>query len=427
MAFIQSPSIVTANLTLLVDPANLKSYDSRENLLQYSSQIYTSPWGLGNILNSGADSTAAPDGTLTADKLIENTSAGVYHYHSQSLTKPAEANTYTYSVYAKDAGRAVMGVRVESSGNGAVYAVDLSNGTVQLAAGTYGTSFSNPVGSVTSVGNGWYRMSLTVTTDAATSIFVQNYLYSKTAGSSVYTGDGVSGVYVWGAQFERATTPQTYTPTTSTAVTRSATMADIIGQRSGSLINSPGYSNNVLKFTESNSQYVEVSGYVANTTFINRTVSAWFKCTAAASTSTSMTIATLMDTTNNTNNPHISIGLTANGTSLTSTTWGPTNVLSITAVPVQLNQWYNVAVVENHDSGNNISMYLNGVLQSTSAKTEASYNCTTNAMRIAGQKVGGSFYRYFTGEIGHVIVNHKSLTDAEIKQNFNALRGRYGI
>jgi hypothetical protein len=33
----------------------------------------------------------------------------------------------------------------------------------------------------------------------------------------------------------------------------------------------------------------------------------------------------------------------------------------------------------------------------------------------------------FTGRIANVLVYNRVLTDAEIKQNFEALRGRYGI
>lgn len=193
--------------------------EQRTNLLLYSEQIDNAVWGKGEITIT-SNTVTAPDGTLTADKVVESTTAASYHFINQGITKPATSNSYTYSLYAKDAGRAVVGLRISSAGNGAVYAIDLSDGTIQLAAGVYGTGFSNPIGIVANAGNGWYKISLTVTTDTDTTIYVQNYLYNKIAGSSVYTGDGTSGVYIWGAQFELGYFATNYIPTVASTVTR---------------------------------------------------------------------------------------------------------------------------------------------------------------------------------------------------------------
>jgi len=76
-------------------------------------------------------------------------------------------------------------------------------------------------------------------------------------------------------------------------------------------------------------------------------------------------------------------------------------------------------------SGTTVSLYVNGVFQS-------SENLTTNAVHYIGQPfVIGGFGLcgpnrfYSTGNIAKVSVYNRALTASEIQQNYNALKGRY--
>ena len=147
---------------------------------------------------------AAPDGTLSADKLVENTAASTSHRTWQAPTTAAAA--HTFSVYLKAAERSFALIYAGVTNVGVM--VNLSTGTTNAVAGITAPTFS----SVTDVGNGWYRCAMTFTTTAAAnSVFV--YLANNSTSFS-YTGDGTSGVFIWGAQLSNSASldPYAYNP-----------------------------------------------------------------------------------------------------------------------------------------------------------------------------------------------------------------------
>ena len=151
----------------------------------------------------------APDGTTTADKLIEDT-ANITHEARQSVS--VAATSHTYSAYLKAGERSFAMLFVNTLNVGTVF--NLSNGTTAGNAG-----FSAPTAaSITSVGNGWYRCSITVAATAASLSFRIYIMQNSTTYS--YTGNGTSGILVWGAQLEPVTyqtAPSTYVATTASA------------------------------------------------------------------------------------------------------------------------------------------------------------------------------------------------------------------
>jgi hypothetical protein len=194
--------------------------EQRTNLLTYSEQFDNAAWTKTRS-SITANTIVAPDGTLTGDKMVEDTTASNTHQVFQPVSFTA-STTYTASVFVKAAERTQIGFR---SGNAAFTTppnilFDLASLTVTVLAGSVS-------GTINSVGNGWYRCSATVTANSTAS---DNCIWNLGAGgTNIYTGDGYSGIYIWGAQLEAGAFPTSYIATTSASVTRTIDAASMTG------------------------------------------------------------------------------------------------------------------------------------------------------------------------------------------------------
>ena len=91
---------------------------------------------------------------------------------------------------------------------------------------------------------------------------------------------------------------------------------------------------------------------------------------------------------------------------------------------ININQWYCVAV--SHD-GVNQKAYLNGISQYTNPVAGEVGVSFLNDLRIAARGAPAGANSLFTGIIGPIQIYNRALTQTEILQNYNALRGRFGI
>lgn len=90
------------------------------------------------------------------------------------------------------------------------------------------------------------------------------------------------------------------------------------------------------------------------------------------------------------------------------------------SVPNLLNNWYNFTVTLN--SSFLAKGYINGVL--TTSNTFAGYLSTTSQTSIGNNNFGGNWYN---GYMANYLIYNKVLSDAEVLQNYNALKSRFGI
>ena len=197
--------------------------NSVRNLIPYSEQFENAVW---NKVSSSvvSNATTAPDGTTTADKIFELAASGVEHY-TEVAPSIATNLTYTQSIYVKAAETTsfrLMAVHVGASTDTSTASFSISSGVI--TAGSFDNLITST--SITAVGNGWYRCALTYTLNGTVTMH-RLRVYPKQAG--LYTGDGTSGIYVWGAQVEILETASIYQPTLASGVAlNSATLRNLL-------------------------------------------------------------------------------------------------------------------------------------------------------------------------------------------------------
>lgn len=195
--------------SILVEP-------QRTNLALRSEEFDNASWSKSNATVT-ANSTISPDGTLNADLLIPTT-ANLFHIIAQSATM-SNATTYQQTFFVKPEGYDYVQIYVA----GGALAIGSRYINFDLSNGTIGTS-DVLTGTITSFANGWYRISASATT-VASGIGVMGLAVVQSSSATyrqAFTGNGTSGIYLWGAQLEAGSNATSYIPTVASAVTRNA-------------------------------------------------------------------------------------------------------------------------------------------------------------------------------------------------------------
>jgi hypothetical protein len=198
------------NPELLSAPPKLLLETQATNSFTYSEDFNTA-W-VKSITAVSVNTAVSPDGTQTADLLTPTSTTssvcGVYQNRNGSTS----GTRYCASVFAKASGKNFLMLGADNV-VGFVGWFDLSNGTV----GTMPTGY---IGAIISVGNGWYRCS--VTWDGSVGRDYPFVGLSDANGSALVTLSGSNGILVWGAQLEAGYTATSYIQTVASAVTRAA-------------------------------------------------------------------------------------------------------------------------------------------------------------------------------------------------------------
>lgn len=185
------------------------------NLATWSEQFDNAAWTKTRTTIT-ANAANGPTGTLTADKLVEDTSTNT-HFVKCSIpfaSVPA-SSVITWSVYIKAAERTAVRLQgvADSGASICLLQFDLLTGAISTISGAAIRSRA------TQLDDGWWRCEITYQVTTSTLPFdAFIYLCDVTSGTpGTYTGNGTSGVLVWGGQFEIAPFASPYVLTTSTS------------------------------------------------------------------------------------------------------------------------------------------------------------------------------------------------------------------
>lgn len=203
----------------------------------------------------------------------------------------------------------------------------------------------------------------------------------------------------------------------------------------GTLTNSPTFNSENLgniQFVSASLQHIQLTTTntatydFANTTF---TVSAWFRLTTLPVT----------------NGFHYVISKGASATAggwglqiletgrfqvVTKTTGGANTCIRLSTTALSTNLWYNITAILTTSTTtiatNNVTMYLNGQLETGTLSQLSTYSGdTTTPIQLARR--GGTAAGYMNGNIANAQIYNRALSASEVLNNYNATRSRFGV
>ena len=195
------------------------------------SQTFGTTWTVVGSAQS-ADQFVAPDATTTGDQITATAGLSA-HYTTQNFTWTAAV--HTVSVYVKYVNNRWFAITTFDGTTSRNASFDLLNGVVG--------ALSNATSTITAVGGGWYRCTMTGSTAmaAAAGNIAFNVNATNVATNESYTALGTEIVGLWGAQIEASGFSSSYIPTTTASATRAG---DVL------TVSSPGVSYPLSLFTE---------------------------------------------------------------------------------------------------------------------------------------------------------------------------------
>jgi hypothetical protein len=221
----------------------------RTNLVLQSQTFDNASWGkIGSTITANA--TAAPDGTATADSNIES-AALAEHGVSQVLAISSGLNTISISVKANSRTRCRIGFA--NSSYGSMTAAQLF-AYFDVSTGTVVQNISGGFSTIVDEGNGWYRCSVSQNLVAGDAAGAVQLLFIDSGINTYYTGNGTSGLFLWGGQLEVGDIATDYIPTTTAAVSvgpvANVPRLDYLGSSCPRLLLEP-QRQNLVTFSES--------------------------------------------------------------------------------------------------------------------------------------------------------------------------------
>ena len=193
--------LVNTKPSLLLEPQST-------NLVTYSEDF--SQWVVDGQASISSNSIISPDGTRNSDKLIAGTTSG-----RQAIKfSVSQTGNLAFSIFAKK--EEYSAIQLSDAQNASAFAnFNLETGVVG-STGVY-------TASMVDMGNDWYRCIITWNASVAiNAIRVGIVTTATSARVEQFAGNGINGLYIYGAQLEQLSYATSYIPTNGSTQTRAA-------------------------------------------------------------------------------------------------------------------------------------------------------------------------------------------------------------
>lgn len=195
----------SGNVELYIAITNDDPFFSSGNVITRPSELDHVSWITSNA-SVVANAAVAPDNTMTADKLVANTSNTTHSIRYDATISLNQLNLF--SVFVKAAGYNFARVRLyktsDSTHNANIY-VSLIDGSI--SAIDYNGDATSGTATTIYRGNGWWEVQFVLdVANSGNDMTVAVYPTISLVGGN-FAGDDTAGIYVWGAQLIVGSTP----------------------------------------------------------------------------------------------------------------------------------------------------------------------------------------------------------------------------
>ena len=191
------------NHAFQTDSAKRPLWSSRVNLLTRTEEFNDAAWtkitSVGTPPTVSANTTTAPDGTLTADTYIQAASPGSSRITQDVTLTAGTVATLSVSIKQKTGTWARLILTDSINTNACVVHLDMSTGQLGTS-GTTGTGATFVSSSVAPQDNGFYRVNLTGITPGTTYRFFMDVVIADGSNTRLAGGE----MFLWGADLRVA-------------------------------------------------------------------------------------------------------------------------------------------------------------------------------------------------------------------------------
>ena len=388
------PQIVRSGLVLDLDAGYMRSYSP--NVMPNPTNIFAwSGTGNNNCTLSGDTTITRQYGSIPLKMVMTGTDPYTATYGSSinNLAPAASGQTWTLSFYAKSSETV--------TGNCYIFGANSSGAYIEAPS----TSFT--------VTTSWQRFTFTTTLSNASTAFVQ----MRFGGSS-----GQVGKTIWwdGVQLERASSATTFNPY-------------YFGNTVWKDVSSNGNDSALLN-TDSQNYFSTNAGYIAfdgTNDYVSITQNSNTRLQNNYQTLSFFVYITSIGP----NGAAFLWNVGANPTGM-FLYWTPTDINiqiqtggTYISYPVNvtnaLNTWMNITYIINN-VGRTMTAYKNGALVGTSSQWSI-FTPPNSVVELGSNRATGNAGDYIKGRVANVLVYNRALSAAEISQNYETDKTRFGL